>query len=298
MHGHTEGDSVDDRTREVLPLIAWVASLGVAIAAFSAMGGEQLAAPPVTDPGAWGDWAADRDAVVATVAVLRVLVLAMAWYLVGVTTVGALARVARWTRLVRVADALSVPAVRRVLQASLGVGLATTVVVSSTGAAVTAAAGPTTARASAQAALDAPMLQPVEPDAAGPGPAMTPVPVDGGPGPAPPGMRPLPQESPAPTMTTIDPAPDAPADPLPDSGTDADAATTVTVQVGDHLWSIAHHHLDATRGPGSSDEQIADHWRRIVDANRDRLVDPANPDLILPGQEFVLPAVPGSQASR
>ena len=95
---------MDERTREVLPLVAWLGSLVVAIVLFTAMGGGQLAAPPVTDPGAWGDWLGDRDGVVATMAILRLLVLAMAWYLVGVTTIGAVARVARWARLVRVAD--------------------------------------------------------------------------------------------------------------------------------------------------------------------------------------------------
>jgi nucleoid-associated protein YgaU len=34
---------------------------------------------------------------------------------------------------------------------------------------------------------------------------------------------------------------------------------------------------------------VGRYWRRLIDANRDRLVDPGNPDLLLPGQELVLP---------
>ena len=173
---------MEERTRGVAPLVAWLVSLAVAIVAFQAMGSGQLAAPPLTDPDAWSGWAADRDAVVATVAVLRLLVLAMAWYLVGVTTVGAVARIARWSRLVRVADALSLPVVRRVLQASLGVGLAASVVVSATATAPgRTATGPTLAAAAA------------------PSPSMTPLDHAPDDGPAPPGMRPLPPDtSPAP----------------------------------------------------------------------------------------------------
>src|SRR5690606_28188979 len=100
-------------------------------AGFTALGGGALEAPALSEPASWGAWADGRDAVVATAAVLRLVVLALAWYLLGTTLVGALARVARWGALVRMADLLSVPAVRRVLQASVGAGLAATVVVSS-----------------------------------------------------------------------------------------------------------------------------------------------------------------------
>jgi hypothetical protein len=332
---------VDDRTREVLPLVAWLVSLAMAIAAFTAMGSGQLAAPSLTDPGTWGDWAADRDAVVATVAVLRLVVLALAWYLVGVTTVGAIARVARWARLVRVTDTLSVPVVRRVLRASLGVGLATTVVVSSTGATVPVS-GPTTARAAGQTASvdDGPTMHPPAPDQL---PGMRPVepapsaaslqadattedtiahdspsddPIDDMAAhdeAAPPtGMRPLPADTPTADATTTDAAtteaapPDAPprhatppdtAAPAPrDTPVDAPAPShvapaddLVTLVEGDHLWAVAERHLAGLHGGDVSDEVVGDYWRRLIDVNRGRLVDPDDPDLVFPGQRFVLP---------
>ena len=292
MHHHaqsstTRGDEVEERTATAAPLVAWLVSLVVAIVAFSAMGGGQLAAPPLSHPGAWSDWAADRDAIVATVAVLRLLVLAMAWYLVGVTTVGAVARIARWTRLVRLADALSLPVVRRVLQTSLGVGLATTVAMSSTGVVPPRAdGGPTLAAAAGQSIEDGPAMRPLAPavDPA-PSPTMTPLEQEASSGaPAPPGMRPLPATS---APSDPDPAP-RPAHAGP-AGRQADEVDLVTVVEGDHLWAIAERHLRDHRGHPVDDAEVAAYWVRLVEANRGRLVDPEDPDLVLPGQRFVLP---------
>lgn len=267
---------MDERTREVAPLAAWLASLVVAIVAFTAMGGGQLAAPPLSDPGSWADWAGDRDGVVATVAVLRLVVLALAWYLVGVTTIGAVARLARLAQLVRVADALSVPVVRRVLQASLGVGLATSVVVTPTGAVLPRPAGPTMAVAAGQSVADAPVMRPLAP-ASSPSPSTTPL---AEPELAPPGMRPLPADRTTPTPVTPQPVP------TDDGQADADL---VTVVEGDHLWAIAERHVRQVRGDATGDTEVADYWYRLIDVNRGRLVDPDDPDLVLPGQRFVLP---------
>lgn len=57
------------------------------------------------------------------------------------------------------------------------------------------------------------------------------------------------------------------------------------VQPGEHFWSIAEQ-VVADR---SLAEPVGWYWRRLVDANRDRLVDPDDPDLLHPGQELVLP---------
>lgn len=251
--------------RRLRPLLTWAATLAVAIAMFSALGNGPLAAPPLTTPSAWGEWAAAREPVVATVAILRVAVLAMAWYLVGVTTIGTVGRVAQLASLVRVTDALSVPLVRRVLRTSLGVGLATAVV-------ATAASGVGAPRA------DLPSMEPV---AGGAGAEL-----------APPGMQPLdtPVENPdedggAPVPQAVEAPVVADAEAAPDD------VATHEVRTGDHLWSIARDHLAAVTDAGPSDAEVWAHWRDVIDANRDRLVDPHNPDLLLPGQEVVLPAV-------
>jgi hypothetical protein len=89
------------------------------------------------------------------------------------------------------------------------------------------------------------------------------------------------------TMIRVDgsPAPEVGSGvaPLPQPG------NTWVVGPGDSFWSIAEDVLasDGDSPPGERD--VGRYWRRLIDANRDRLVDAGNPDLLLPGQELVLP---------
>jgi hypothetical protein len=62
-----------------------------------------------------------------------------------------------------------------------------------------------------------------------------------------------------------------------------------TVARGDHLWHIAAATLAARRGRLPTDVETAGYWQRLIDQNRSTLVDPENPDLILPGQVIALP---------
>ena len=61
------------------------------------------------------------------------------------------------------------------------------------------------------------------------------------------------------------------------------------VEPGDHLWGIAEETLTDHLGRSPTDVEIEPYWRRLIAANRDRLVNPGDADLILPGQVFVLP---------
>jgi len=66
-----------------------------------------------------------------------------------------------------------------------------------------------------------------------------------------------------------------------------------TVEPGDHLWSIATETLqDSWSRSELTDAEIVGYWREVIEANRERLVEPDNPDLILPGQELLLPEAP------
>lgn len=60
---------------------------------------------------------------------------------------------------------------------------------------------------------------------------------------------------------------------------------------GDSFWSIAEETLHDAGFEAPSEAQIAQYWRLLIEENRDRLVDPLNPDLILPGQVFLLPTI-------
>jgi hypothetical protein len=131
--GRAPGDHPEQRqpraaAPRALSLVAWLGSLAAGVVLFHAMGSGPLEAPPLTDPSSWNAWADARAPLVAIVAVLRLVVLALAWYLVGVTTIGIVARLTRAARLARLADALTAPAVRRLLQGALGLGLATAMV--------------------------------------------------------------------------------------------------------------------------------------------------------------------------
>jgi nucleoid-associated protein YgaU len=67
------------------------------------------------------------------------------------------------------------------------------------------------------------------------------------------------------------------------------------VQSGEHFWSIAEQVVeqrgaDANADVGADAEaDVESYWRALVAANRDRLVDPDDTDLLHPGQVLVLP---------
>jgi nucleoid-associated protein YgaU len=62
-----------------------------------------------------------------------------------------------------------------------------------------------------------------------------------------------------------------------------------TVRPGEHLWAIAEQVVTAHAGAAPTHDEVALYWRRLIAINRDRLADPANPDLVFPGQRFELP---------
>lgn len=278
------------RLRDALPVVAWLGALLVAIWLFTLMGGGRLSTPSILDPGSWPDWARDRDVVEATMAVLRLVVLALAWYLVGVLTIGAAARLLRSARLIKIADVLTVPLVRRSLEQALGLTLATAVATS----AAAGGAAPAQQRDAPTMAAGTTMTLAVDDDATsmalermpdaeeagvaiGDGDATLSLALE----------RMMPQAaSLSLRLESSDPVDSLALQRL-------DTTTTHDVVAGEHLWSIASAQLEA-RGLASDDASVDAYVDAIVTANRDRLVDPANPDLILPGQQFVLPTPSGT----
>lgn len=96
--------------------------------------------------------------------------------------------------------------------------------------------------------------------------------------------------------TGIEAEPDATGTAEPTAGP-RHTSSEWTVRPGDHLWGIAEDIVarragqdparDAASGPDV--RTVHRYWLELVHANRDRLVDPENPDLILPGQTLVIP---------
>ena len=89
-----------------------------------------------------------------------------------------------------------------------------------------------------------------------------------------------------PTPVAVAPAA-APALPPAPALPAVDAATWL-VEAGDSLWSIAEDVVRTAR-PEAADRIVTRYWRALTDANRAHLVDPDNPDLLVPGQPLTLP---------
>lgn len=242
---------------QALRLLAWLAFLAAAVVGLTLLGRGPLGVPSILQARAWADWAAARDGVVIAFAALRLLTLVTAWYLLGVTVLGAVARLARWGGLVAVADILTVPAVRRLLQSALGVGLATAALTvgSPQGAPTPHAPTAATLTMTAEQESGEVLMAPLTADSV----IMTPV--------------------------------------GPDTGR-PDRTQKHTTRPGDHFWSIASDVLTRTWGRPPDDAEIIPYWEKLVEVNRRRLADPANADLIYPGQEFVLPKPPAAPESR
>jgi len=91
-----------------------------------------------------------------------------------------------------------------------------------------------------------------------------------------------------------EPAPEAPATapaPAPAPSPAPAPNDTWVVQPGDSLWSIAASHLADVQGESAPDTDVVVMWHRLIDLNRDRLVNPDDPDLIFADQVFELPAM-------
>lgn len=232
-------------TRRALALVGWCGLLALAIVGTSV--GDLPAA------GLLGTWTGGPTGpVLAAFALLRLVLLWLAWYLAGITALHAVAATWRSHVLARLAAAVTIPAARGFLATTLGLGL-----VASTGP---PADPPSTGGA---AAVAAPAPAEVARRDVSP-PSMVPLATSG----RAPRMHPL--------ATTDDPVTDD---------------ETWTVRRGDHLWGIAARVLADAHGHAVDDQAVVPYWRRLVAANRDRLVDAGNPDLILPRQVLVLPPI-------
>jgi len=68
---------------------------------------------------------------------------------------------------------------------------------------------------------------------------------------------------------------------------------TWIVKSGESFWSVAEETLQDAWGVDQlTDDEVVSYWKPLIAANEDRLVDPGNPDLLLPEQELVLPPTP------
>ena len=73
-------------------------------------------------------------------------------------------------------------------------------------------------------------------------------------------------------------------------GSDIDRSprANVVVAPGVHLWSIAEEHVGSQLGQDANATTVARYWRQVIEANRSSLRS-GDPDLIYPGEIVVLP---------
>jgi hypothetical protein len=257
-------------TRHALTLGWWV----VALAALLRIGRGPLATPPLGDVTRFREWLDARDGIDAAFALLRLGAIAACIYLVVVTTLGLAACTTRSARLARLSELATTPMVRRLVGGVAGLGLSASLVSYAVGG-VSSGGDRIAVSSTARPGSDGLVLERL--------PADDPVVVervdDAG------------QHRGTATMRVVVPAadpapPPAPAPPPPP------ASATWTVAPGESLWGKADAVLSAAWGRPPTDREITPYWRSLVDANRSRLADPGNADLIFSGQVLELPPPP------
>lgn len=246
----------------LLVALGWIAVLIATILVLGRLGAGQLSTPPLLDRAELRAWLDQRDAITVAFAFVRLVGLVLAWYLLAVTVVGLLARVTRIPALVRLSDLATIPAVRRFLGTVAGVGLT----------------------ASAASLVAANLLPDDGPPAVEAGALVdTRVVIERLPDGSETILRRLPDIGDEGTATLrVDEG----------DGAEQDTAAQWQVQPGDHFWHIAEETLASSWGRAPTDAEVVPYWNQVIEANRGALVDPGNPDLIHPGQTFVLPAPP------
>lgn len=250
---HTRGMTTLRRT---VRIVAWTGALLLVLTGLAAAGHGALAGPRLVHPSSWPGWAAARPADEVVMAALRLLAIALAGYLLAVTVLGVALRLVRAGRLVRIADVVTVPGVRTLLQAGVGAGMTGVLIVANLPGATAAGASP--------APRPAPVLVAA---------------VDAS---APPVMQKLDDVLPPP------PAPSASAA----AAAAAAAGRSWTVAPGEHLWSISGQVLALAWNRAPTESEVGRYWSQVLEANRSVLADPDNPDLIFPGQELTVPPPP------
>lgn len=238
--------------RQAAALVVWVLAVAAVLGALHIAGRGALAAPALRSPSTWESWLAEREPVVAAFALVRLLAMGGAGYVAAITLAALVARLGSRQRLVAAVDRLTVPPLRRLLAAMLSVGLGTGTL------------SPTVAGAATRSPATVVAPSPASGEAASP-PTIT--------------MRRLPpSEGPSPPVASLAPVPPRPT-----------GERTWTVEPGQCFWSIAEAVVGETLGRRPSAREVAPYWQRLVEANRPALADPANPDLVFPGQVFTVP---------
>ena len=251
-------------------------SLGVA-AALWLLGRGSLSTPPVDSWTQLQRWLGDRSTAEAAIAALRATGAVTACYLGAVTGLALVARIASLERLDQVARSLIPRSVRPFIGLAVGASVAT----AAASMTVPRDATPThVATVTLEAPTDATATMYIVSESSPPTTVAS-------------------LTTPSTTIVTTMSVPPAVAPPqivTPAAPAPTMAPHTWTIERGDHLWAVARETLADTWHRSPTDTEIVPYWHDLIEMNRGRLVDPANPDYVLAGQTFVLPDVPSRPA--
>lgn len=244
--------------------LAWLALLAGAAIALRIGADGVLAAPPLGSAAELSEWIDDHSPQETTMALVRLLAECAVWYLLARSALLLAAAAVRRETYLRAFETVVPRFVQRVLDIGVGAGIVATTLSPAVDLAGAAEAPPTEVGPSGTAT-----------------------------------MRPV-TEAP-PTTATARPlvSPTLPDPPITTDGTAPPSevpaivpAGTVDVSAGDSFWVLAEETLASAWGRPPTDVEIDPYWRVFVDANRHRLIDPADPDLLVPGQVLEIPEVP------
>lgn len=261
-----------------LSVLGWllVASAVVALGFLTA---PALPAPPVLHPGQIPGWWSQAGPVAAAGSVLRLALLAIAsgWLLfrAAVSTSRALRRLGAVTRASWTSGWTRIRSTGGLIRLALGL--------TSSGA-VLGACGSSGHPAGDGTTVAAPVL--VGPTAPAPERSTAPV------------RTTAPERVTAPVRATTPVRAVTPVRATAPSRTRAEApataaaeAVTWTVRPGEDFWSIAEAVVTKRSSGPVNDGAVASYWSRLIAANRGRLPQPGDPDLLFPGQTLVLPPI-------
>ena len=273
MFGSYYGDLVMSRSSELglrsvgrkfASLAAIAGFEALAIVVLHRLGQLQWMQIPWDSVASWLELAPTEDVVAAG---LRVIALAIAYWIAASTALYTLARLTRLPGLIRATAWATLPPIRRAIDRAIAVTVTTTALVSPV--------------APALAADEVPPAEPIIYQISDQG---VPTPVN------PPTIDP----------TLISPPGTAGAGytPTPAGGVEigadiaaAAAETVYEVVKGDNLWTISAKHLQAAAPDREVDAAaISIYWRKVIELNTPNLTS-GDPNLIYPGEQIVLPAI-------
>jgi LysM domain len=292
------------RAAATVRLAAWSAALVAGARVLVATGRGSLSVP-LGSADDLADWVGAASPAEMAMAVLRLLALAACGYLLAVTALGVAARVVRARGLTAAVDRVTPAVVRRIVAGGSGAGLVLGTLVASLPApdltgppgASTATASPAATATMARVPAPTATMARTTPGPAGGEATMTrledPTTTADPATPSATMTRVGPERSAEPVAATAVTVASAAAPVLPAApALPAVDAATWLVAAGDSLWSIAEE-IVRTAQPDAADRTVTRYWRALTDANRASLVDPANPDLLVPGQQLTLPPFTG-----